>query len=336
MMTNWIKNYSPGLLYVLLPASAAAFLGHLLPVIGGPVFGILLGIVLGATLGKPQPTVRGTLFASKYVLQWAVILMGCGISLGQVWKTGFDSLYVMLFTLLAAFVSAFVFAKRLGIPWRLNSLIGVGTAICGGSAIAAISPIIEAEDQEIAYAISTIFMFNIAAVFLFPAIGHLLQLSDHAFGLWAGTAINDTSSVVAAGYSYSHSAGDYATIVKLTRTTFIIPISLAFALLVGIRKKNRAESGAAQVSLQRIFPWFIVWFIAAATLHSTGMLNAATVGLALAAGHFMIIMALSAIGLQANFRQMMKTGFKPLLLGLIIWCAVAVTGLAVQWLSGQL
>ena len=144
------------------------------------------------------------------------------------------------------------------IPYRLKTLIGVGTAICGGSAIAAISPIIEADEMEIAYSISTIFLFNIIAVLIFPPLGHLLGFSDKAFGLWAGTAINDTSSVVAAGYAFSNAAGAYATIVKLTRTTMIIPIAIIYSIITAYQKKKEANKDSeVNFSLKKIFPWFI-------------------------------------------------------------------------------
>src|SRR5690606_6815366 len=128
--------------------------------------------------------------------------------------------------------------RWLGLSGHLKTMIGVGTAICGASAIAAVAPILRPDERDTALAISTIFLFNVVAVLLFPLLGHLLQLSDLGFGLWAGTAINDTSSVVAAGYSYSSAAGDLATIVKLTRATLIIPVCVALAVWVAWRSRN--------------------------------------------------------------------------------------------------
>ena len=238
---NWLKQNSLGILFAFIIALIANWLGRLFPIIGGAVFGILIGIIINNLIGKPKSVEKGVTFTSKKVLQWAIILLGGGLSLTQVWKTGLSSFSVMIFTLCAAFITAYGFGKLMGISSNLKTLIGVGTAICGGSAIAAISPIIEADDMDIAYAISTIFLFNVIAVLIFPPIGHLLGLSDKAFGLWAGTAINDTSSVVAAGYAYSNAAGAYATIVKLTRTTMIIPISLIFSFIVAYNKKKAAK-----------------------------------------------------------------------------------------------
>ncbi|MBA1335542.1 MAG: putative membrane protein YeiH [Firmicutes bacterium] len=225
----------------------------------------------------------------------------------------------------------------MGVPPKLKSLIGVGTAICGGSAIAAVSPIIEAEEMEIAYSISTIFLFNIIAVLIFPPLGHILGLSDHGFGLWAGTAVNDTSSVVAAGYAFSNAAGAYATIVKLTRTTMIIPISLFFAFIVTFQKKKEAQSDCkVNYNLKKIFPWFILWFLIASLLNTMGFFPEQTIKLVTMVGRFMIVMALSAIGLSADFRKMLKTGVKPIFLGLFVWFTVAAVSLIVQFATHQI
>jgi uncharacterized integral membrane protein (TIGR00698 family) len=264
-------------------------------------------------------------------------VLGAGLSLSQVWKTGLDSLSVTVFTLGAAFIAAYGFGKAMGVPPKLKSLIGVGTAICGGSAIAAISPIIEANEMEIAYSISTIFLFNVIAVIIFPPLGHLLHFSDKAFGLWAGTAINDTSSVVAAGYAYSNSAGAFATIVKLTRTTMIIPISLIFTAFVAIQKKKDSnQNNNVNFSFRKIFPWFILWFLVASLLNTLGFFNTSSIKYINLLGKFMIVMALSAVGLNSDFKKMLKTGIKPLILGLIVWFTVAIVSVAVQIITRQI
>lgn len=334
---NWLKKNYVGMLLSLAVALVASWLGSFLPIVGGPVFGIVIGIIINNVFGKPAGTEPGLKFTSKKILQWAIILLGTGLSLTQVWKTGVESLSVMAFTLSAAFITAYSFGRAMGIPFKLTSLIGVGTAICGGSAIAAVSPIIEADDSEVAYSISTIFFFNILAVLIFPPLGHLFGFSDKAFGLLAGTAVNDTSSVVAAGYAFSDIAGSYATIVKLTRTTMIIPISLIYAVITVVGKKRKATDGATvNYRFGKIFPWFIAGFIAASLLNTLGIFNASAVAFLSGAGKFLIIMALSAVGLSADFRAMMKTGLKPLFLGLIVWFCVTVVSVAVQFVTGQI
>lgn len=334
---KWIKEHYQGILLSLIIASIAHFLGKLCPIIGGSVFGMIIGILINNTLGKPKGTIKGITFTSKKILQWSIILLGAGLSLTQVWRTGLSSFSVMMFTLAAAFITAYGVGKLMNIPYKIITLIGVGTAICGGSAIAAISPIIEADDMDIAYSISTIFLFNIIAVLIFPPLGYLLNFSDKAFGLWAGTAINDTSSVVAAGYAFSSTAGAYATIVKLTRTTMIIPISLIFAAIATFKKKKENNNNTeVNYKLSKIFPWFIVWFLIASLLNTIGIFNETIVGYINSIGKFMIIMALSAIGLNADFKKMLKTGIKPIFLGLIVWLVVTVVSLLVQFVTGQI
>ena len=334
---NWLKRNGYGVLLCFVIALIATYLGKQFSIIGGAVFGIVISIAINNIVGKPKSVLSGVTFTSKKILQWAIIVLGGGLSLSEVWKTGLSSFSVMLFTLSAAFLAAYGFGKLMGIPSNLKALIGVGTAICGGSAIAAVSPIIDADEMEIAYSISTIFLFNIIAVLIFPPLGHLLGLSDAAFGLWAGTAINDTSSVVAAGYAFSSAAGTYATIVKLTRTTMIIPISLIFSILVSIQKKKEAkDNGKVNYSLKKIFPWFILWFLAASLLNTLGLFNVTAVKYINTLGKFMIVMALSAVGLSADFRKMLKTGVKPMILGLIVWFTVAVVSLVVQYITGQI
>lgn len=334
---NWIKTNMPGILLSFVLALAATWLGSKFPIIGGPVFGIIIGIIINNVFGKPKSVTSGVGFTSKKILQWAIIVLGAGLNLNQIWKTGLNSFSVMIFTLSAAFLSAYFFGKLLKVPAKLKSLIGVGTAICGGSAIASVSPIIEADESEVAYSISTIFLFNIIAVLIFPPLGHLLHFSDKAFGLWAGTAINDTSSVVAAGYAFSNAAGAYATIVKLTRTTMIIPISIIFALCTAAQKKKEAISDkAVNYSFRKIFPWFVLWFLVASLLNTMGIFSRTAISYINISGKFMIVMALSAVGLTSDFKKMLKTGIRPIFLGLIVWFNVAVVSIAVQVITKQI
>lgn len=328
----------PGLLLAVLIALVALGLGMWAPLIGGPVFGIVIGILVRHFLAPADAFTPGIQFGGKQILQWSIIALGFGLSLDQVAKTGVESLAVTLSTMTVAFLTAWLLGRWLGVHDKLKILIGVGTAICGGSAIAAVTPIIRPDDHDTAFAISTIFLFNVVAVLIFPLLGHWMNLSDLGFGLWAGTAINDTSSVVAAGYSYSTTAGDYATIVKLTRATLIIPICLVLALAVGIREKRRQhEAGSVgNFSLARIFPWFILWFLVASAVRTAGLVPIAVQPILHGLAEFLIIVALTSIGLSANLRKMVSSGPRPILLGLGVWIAVAVSSLLVQRIIGQL
>jgi uncharacterized integral membrane protein (TIGR00698 family) len=325
----------PGLGLSFGLAVGAQLLGTWVPLIGGPVFGILVGLLVRSFFAPDARFKPGIAFSSKKVLQGAIILLGFGLSLSQIVTTGSQSLAVMLSTIVVCLLVARLAGPALGISGDLTTLLGVGTAICGASAIAAVSPVIEAEERDVAYSISTVFAFNIAAVLLFPAFGHLMGMSQHSFGLLAGTAVNDTSSVVAAAYSFGAEAGTFATVVKLTRSTLIIPIALGIAAIRAVRAK-RAGGEGSRVKVSKLIPWFVVWFLAAAVVNSTGLLPKPLVADVTTLAKFLIVVALTAVGLSADFRQMARTGLKPILLGLILWLAVTATSLAVQYLTGQL
>ena len=333
-----LRQQVPGLLLAVVIGLLALVLGRYAPLIGGPVIGIVLGIIVRNLLAPGERYQPGIAFAGKYVLQWSIIALGFGLSLSQVARTGLQSLSVTLVTMTVAFLAAWLLGRWLGVHDKLKILIGVGTAICGGSAIAAVTPIIRPDDHDTAFAISTIFLFNVIAVLLFPLLGHLMHMSDMGFGLWAGTAINDTSSVVAAGYSYSTAAGDYATIVKLTRATLIIPICLvlAFAVAAHEKRKLKQSGSSGSFSLGKIFPWFILWFLVASAVRTAGLIPSAIQPAIHMAAEFLIIVALTAIGLSADLRKMAASGVRPILLGLGVWIAVAVSSLLVQLAIGQL
>jgi uncharacterized integral membrane protein (TIGR00698 family) len=337
-LSSSLRRRAPGLLLALAIGVLALLLGRRAPLIGGPVIGIVLGILVRNLLSPGERYTPGIAFAGKKVLQWSIIALGFGLSLEQVAKTGLESLSVTLVTMTVAFLAAWLLGRWLGVHDKLKILIGVGTAICGGSAIAAVTPIIRPDDHDTAFAISTIFLFNLVAVLLFPLLGHLMHLSDLGFGLWAGTAINDTSSVVAAGYSFSKTAGDYATIVKLTRATLIIPVCLVLAFVVAAREKRKhtQEGSVGHFSLASIFPWFILWFLVASAIRTAGLIPLAIQPSIHLLAEFLIIVALTAIGLSANLRKMAASGARPILLGLGVWIAVAVSSLLVQLVIGQL
>ena len=236
----------PGLALAVAVAAVATAAGRLVPVVGGPVSGIALGALVAVAVRPGERTRPGVDFAGRRVLQAAVVLLGARLSLGQVLRAGAGSLPVMLVTLAVCLTAAYGIGRRLGVVGDLRTLIGVGTGVCGASAIAAVTPVVGAAGADVAYAVSTIFVFNVAAVPAFPALGHLLGMDQHAFGLFAGTAVNDMSSVVAVASAYGGDAADQAVVVKLARTLMIIPICLGLAALARRRAKvadARANSG---------------------------------------------------------------------------------------------
>lgn len=314
-----------GILLSLVIALAGYLLGRFVPVVGGAVFSIAIGIIIASIWKRPAVFDAGIRFTSKNILQLAVILLGFEMSISNVLRVGKQSIWVILITLSTAFLTVYLVGKFLNVDRTLRVLIGVGTAICGGSAIAAASSAIQAKDQDISYSISTIFLFNVLAVFLFPPLGQLLGLSDTGFGMWAGTAINDTSSVVAASYAFSDAAGNFATIVKLTRSLMIVPITLILA--IGFARMNKGEN---LFSIVKVFPWFVIGFLAAAVIRSLGWVPVELAHGLVWAGKFLIMAAMAAIGLNTNLQKFITAGPKALALGGITWLSVMISSLAVQ------
>lgn len=338
---TFIKNNASGILITVLLAFLSIQISNLLPahLISGGVFALLIGMALHPYLAKNKTFNSGFNFVSKKILRAAIILMGITLSFSQVFEVGRYSLFVMVFTLFAAFGGGYVLGKLFKMDWKLSSLISAGTGICGGSAIAAIAPTIDAKDSDIAYAISATFIFDILMVILFPIMGHYFGMSDMGFGLWAGTAVNDTSSVVAAGYAFSDIAGNYAIIVKLTRTLSIIPTVLIFSFInerINAKQHIAGDGPKKKVNLKKIFPWFILLFIGMVAIKSTGMVSDSISSQVSAISKFFMVMSLGAIGLKTDFKEVTRSGFKPMLHGFIISTLVVVVSFVVQMLLGQI
>ena len=319
-------NRLPGIALTGIIAIPAWLIGKMIPVVGSPVLGILFGMIL-AFWNRPQRLQDGISYTSKKLLQYSIILLGFDMNLFNVFRVGKQTLLLMAFTLTAAFLTAYFAGKLLKLDGNTKTLIGVGSAICGGSAIAATAPVIHADDEEVARSISTIFLYNVAAAFLFPFLGHAFGMNDQSFGLWAGTAVNDTSSVVAAGYTFSNAAGNLAVIVKLTRTLMIVPVTLVLAVYTS---KKAAGNKKGSYSIIKIFPWFVFGFVIASLINTFVALPSGTSNFLLQTGKFIIVMAMAAIGLNTNLVKLAKSGGKPILLGFICWVVLAVTSIGVQ------
>jgi uncharacterized integral membrane protein (TIGR00698 family) len=332
-----LRAVLPGVGCVAAVTAGATLLGGVAPLVGAPVFAVVSGIAI-AVVRTPAPGLGpGIAFTSKKVLQGAIVVMGLGLSLGQVLSIGARCLPVLLGTLAAALGMAWAAGRLLGLRGDARTLIGVGTAICGASAIAATDAVIGADEADVSYSIATIFTFNVAAVLLYPSFGHLLGLSQHAFGLWAGTAINDVSSVVAASTIYGHAAASYAVIVKLTRTLAIIPVCLGLAAIRRRRARDATQAPQARrVTVRRIVPVFILAFIAAVAANTTGLIPAGWHHGLSDLSTWMITAALAAIGLSTDVRHIPRAGLRPLALGAILWATVGLTSLGLQALTGTL
>ncbi|MGP1458985.1 MAG: YeiH family protein [Treponema sp.] len=342
---NFIKKNWLGAALCLAIAVPSWFLGKLVPVIGGAVIAILSGMLVTVFLKNKGAADSGIKFVSKKVLQWAVILLGFGLDYTVVLKTGQQSLPIIVCTITASLVTAFVLQRAMKMPSNISTLVGVGSSICGGSAVAATAPVIDANDEEVAQAISVIFFFNVLAAVIFPIFGKLIGFdttTGDAFGIFAGTAVNDTSSVTAAAstwdgmWNLGSQTLDKAVTVKLTRTLAIIPITFALALLRTHAAKKSGAAGTA-VDFKKIFPFFILYFIAASLITTIalkfGVSGAVFVPLK-TASKFLIVTAMAAVGLNSDIVKLVKTGGKPLFLGAACWIAITAVSLVMQRFMG--
>ncbi|MEE0228249.1 MAG: YeiH family protein [Slackia isoflavoniconvertens] len=341
-----IRTLAPGIVTSAALAAVCWFLGTAVPIVGGAVFAILAGMIIGAFWKDKGSAAAGIKFTSKKILQTAVVLLGFGLPLTQIAQVGATSLPVIVSTITASLLTAFILCRTLHVPNRTATLIGVGSSICGGSAIAATAPVIKANDQEVAHAISVVFLFNVLAALIFPTLGDAIGMTNDGFGLFAGTAVNDTSSVTAAaavwdGMHEGANALDYATIVKLTRTLAIIPITFVLALWVASREKKTAGANGQLTqngfSLKRALPTFIVLFLCAsivATVASATGVDMAVFEPLKLASKFFIVMAMAAIGLNTDVVGLVKSGAKPIVLGAACWIAIASVSLGAQHILG--
>lgn len=338
---NKISDYLAGIMLTIVLALTAKAVSSYIPmhIISASVFALILGMLLNPVIRGLGLFETGIYFVSKKILKISIVLMGLTLSFSQVLSVGAYSLIVMTFTLATAFGGGYLFGKLFNMNWKLSSLISAGTGICGGSAIAAIAPTIEAENSDIAYAISATFIFDVLMVILFPIAGRYFGMSDLGFGLWAGTAVNDTSSVVAASYAFSDAAGAFAVIVKLTRTLSIVPIVMIFSVISARKNRGlgRQEAvGNDKVDLRNIFPYFILLFIVMVGIKSTGFISADLSQNIASISKFLMVMALGAIGLNTNFNEVSESGIKPLLHGFIISSLVVLVSFGVQFFIGQM
>ena len=337
-----IKQLGPGLLLCLALAVPCWMLGKAFPIVGGPVFAILAGMVVTMFYRSKARTQAGIAYTSKKILQYAVILLGFGLNLSEIAKVGAVSLPIIVSTISTSLIVSFVLYKLLNMPANISTLIGVGSSICGGSAIAATAPVIRAGDEEIAQSISVIFLFNILAALIFPTLGGVLGLSNEGFGLFAGTAVNDTSSVTAAASAWDgmHPGAntlDQATIVKLTRTLAIIPITLVLAIWRTAKVKRAGGAQENGFSLKKVFPFFIIFFVLASVI-TTAATSAGVTASAFQPfkelSKFFIIMAMGAIGLNTDLVKLVRTGGKPIFMGLCCWLAITAVSLGMQHVLG--
>ena len=313
---NFVTKSWKGILLCLVIAVPCWFLGQTFPIIGGPVFGILAGMIITLLLKDKSMFQDGITFVSKKVLQYAVILLGFGLNLSVILETGKQSLPIIITTISTSLIIAYLLHKVMHVPGNISTLVGVGSSICGGSAIAATAPVIDADDEEVAQAISVIFFFNMLAALFFPSLGALLGFSTksgEAFGIFAGTAINDTSSVTAAASTWDS----------------------LYAL--GSATLDKAVTEGKKVEFKKIFPMFILYFVLASvitTIATSAGVSADVFTPLKTLSKFFIVLAMSAVGLNTNIIKLIKTGGKPLALGFCCWIGITIASLSLQHVLG--
>jgi uncharacterized integral membrane protein (TIGR00698 family) len=337
--TTW-TDVLPGLALSLLVALLARLLHQAIPhalaaAVGEVILAVLLGLLLGNTIGLPPLFAPGIRFSFHAILRIAIVLLGASFSVQQVASIGGKAVVMIVALMAIALLAAHALGRAAKVPPRLATLIGVGTAVCGNSAIVATAPVIGAHDDEVSFAIATNTLFGTLAVFLYPVLGHALHLSDPAFGTWAGSAVNDTSQVVATGFAYSDGAGRIATAVKLTRNALMGGVIVLMGLLHG-RSREDARGGF-WLRVKQSVPLFVLGFLAMAALQSAGVLRWLSIraGRDLAAdaqnvARVLILIALAGVGLSTRIATMRRAGLRPFYVGLAV--AAATSAVSLLWI----
>jgi len=332
---SWLFLLGVGICFAV--AAVSVLLEELIPghLLGASIIALFMGTIINSFFHPAwiKPALK---FTSKRILKAAIILLGASLSVNTILSVGKMTFFVMIFTFAMCFGGGYFVRKLFKLNWKLGNLISAGTGICGGSAVAAIAPVIDADDKDIAFALSSTFLFDMVMIALYPLMGKALGMSDIAYGIWAGTSVNDTASVVASGYAFSEAAGDFATMVKLTRTIAIIPTVLVFAW-VGVRAKKKelqASGDGAKVNMVKIIPWFIGGFLLLAIINSLGWIPADASGVMKSASKFLMVTALAAIGLNTSIIDFKNAGLRPMFYGVTIDTLVTLTALGVIWCMG--
>lgn len=273
---------------------------------------MLLGIVIANTVGVPARATPGVRVAVQRILRLGIVLLGARLSLAAILAIGVDALGLVVACMTLALGAALLAGRLFALPPRLALLIGVGTAVCGNTAIVATAPVVKAEEREVSFAVATITLFGTLAVFVYPFIGRALGLSDADFGTWAGVAVNDTSQVVAASAAYSPEARDVATVVKLIRNALMAPL----IVLIAWWWQRQGTAGDARGGVRKAVPMFVLGFLALALLRTAGIIDAPLAAVLDEVAKVCILVALAGVGLSTRLRDMRAIGPAPFVAGL--------------------
>ncbi len=322
---------APGLLLVVILTGIAYASTLVLPSIFGAVtIGLFLGIIVANV--RPAPLMDpGAKLAKAWFLPLGILLLGARLSLADILSTGLGAIAVLVVDIVLVLIVTMALGRGLGLSEKLSALIGVGTSICGNTAIAATAPVIKAPERDLSFAVATITLFGTAAVIVYPLIGHAVGMSDNLFGHWVGAAVNDTSQVTATAFSYSVEAGETATIVKLTRNTLMVPV--IFAVGMWFAARDSREAGADErrswlTSARKAVPPFLLGFLALALVNSVGLIPDGVATAFTRVSQVFIVMALVGVGLTTRVSALRQTGLAPFLMGLAVAVMLAVVSLA--------
>ena len=322
---------APGLVLVaVLTAVAYASTLFLPDIFGAVTVGLFLGIIVANV--RPLPLSEpGAKSAKAWFLPLGILLLGARLSLDDVVSTGLGAIVVLVIDIVLVLLVTLGLGRALGLSNKLSALIGVGTSICGNTAIAATAPVIKAQERDVSFAVATITLFGTAAVIVYPLIGHALGMSDNLFGHWVGAAVNDTSQVTATAFGYSVEAGETATIVKLTRNTLMVPVIFMVGMWFAARESRQAgaqERRSWLGSARKAVPPFLLGFLALALVNSAGFIGDELATFLTRVSQVLIVMALVGVGLSTKISALRQTGPAPFLMGLAVAVMLAIVSLA--------
>jgi uncharacterized integral membrane protein (TIGR00698 family) len=317
------KNATADLLPGLLLTSALSLIATSLQKLPGInifsplILAVLIGVSIRNTVGIRSVYKPGITFSLKKILRLAVILLGLKLSFVQVFSVGLTGLTIVLITLVSAFVFTCWFGAYLGVDRKLAQLIAAGTSICGASAVLATNSVVRAADEDVAYAVTIVTLFGTISMLLYPLLDLLFQTSPREFGLWCGVSIHDVAQVVAAATQKGSESGEIATISKLSRVLFLIP------MLLGLGTLSASRSTESSKATKLPIPWFVFGFIILVILNSLSVFPSAFKEIVTQGNQFLLTISLGAMGLETNISKMRETGLKPLFLGACSWLFIS-------------
>jgi uncharacterized integral membrane protein (TIGR00698 family) len=323
----------PGLLLASAVAASAYGLRQLpgMTTFSPMILAILIGIAVHNVVGTPAIARPGVVFSLRRLLRFAIILLGLQLTISQVIELGGRGFAIIATTLLATFAFTVWMGKLLGVDRKLAQLIAAGTSICGASAVIATNTVVDAHDEDVAYAVACVTVFGSVAMFAYPLLPGLLQLDSHAFGLWAGASIHEIAQVVAAAFQDGQSAGEFGTIAKLSRVMLLAPVVIALGL---IATRGAAKNTPGAAAARPPMPWFVLGFVALVGVNSLIAVPAEVKTWIAVATTFLLSVALAAMGLETDIRKLTAKGLRPALLGALAFLFIAGFSLTLIKLIG--